>query len=69
MQERYPDFPPKLAREQLVELDGYRVNLETPRQWMTQERLWKPENTLTRRRVGACSVHAVWSSDRRHIAA
>lgn len=61
VRERYADFPPTLAREKLVERDGYRVSVETLRQWMTQEGLWKPkgrrpvrvhQTRLRRARVG-----------------
>ena len=38
---RYADFPPTLAREKLVEQDGYRLSKETLRKWMMAEGLWR----------------------------
>jgi len=39
----YPDFGPTLACEKLVEQHGYRLSVETLRQWMIAEGLWKPK--------------------------
>ena len=41
--ERYADFGPTLACEKLVEQHGYRLSVETLRQWMIAEGLWKPK--------------------------
>ena len=40
---RYADFGPTLAREKLVEADGYGLSVETLRQWMIGEGLWQPK--------------------------
>ncbi len=57
-EERYPDFGPTLAAEKL-ELDGYRVNHETLREWLIGARLWKKR----RKR----SPHRSWREPRRHF--
>ena len=41
--ERYADFGPTLACEKLVEQHGYRLSVETLRQWMIAEGLWMPK--------------------------
>lgn len=41
LRERYADFPPTLAREKLVEEDGYRISKETVRKWMVEAGLWQ----------------------------
>ena len=41
MKERYADFGPTLACEKLTEVHGYRLSVETLRQWMMAEGLWK----------------------------
>ena len=41
--ERYADFGPTLACEKLVEQHGYRLSVETLRQWIFAEGLWKPK--------------------------
>lgn len=40
---RYADFGPTLAREKLVEQHGFRLSVETLRQWMVAEALWVPK--------------------------
>ena len=40
--ERYADFGPTLDCEKLVEPHGYRLSVQTLRQWMIAEGLWKP---------------------------
>ena len=42
LRERYADFGPTLACEKLVEQHGYTVSVETLRQWMIAEGLWRP---------------------------
>lgn len=41
VQERYADFSPTLAHEKLTEVHGYRLCVETLRQWMIAEGLWQ----------------------------
>ena len=55
--ERYADYGPTLASEVLASDHGLVVNRETLRQWMSQERLWKP------RRQKIKHVH-VWRARR-----
>ena len=38
----YPDFGPTLACEKLAAHHGHRLSVETLRQWMIAEGLWKP---------------------------
>lgn len=45
---RYADFGPTLACEKLTEVHGYRLSVETLRQWMMAEGLWEAKS---RRRV------------------
>ena len=47
VRERYWDFGPTLAHEKLTEVHGYGVSVETLRQWMAVEGLWR-----TRKRRG-----------------
>ena len=51
MRERYPDFGPTLAAEKLAELHGLRLGVETLRQWMIEDRIWR------RRRDRLAQVH------------
>ena len=44
VRKRYADFGPTLAREKLVEVHGYRLSVETLRQWMIAEGLWKAKS-------------------------
>ena len=44
MRTRYADFGPTLAREKLTEVHGYRLSVETLRQWMMAEGLWKAKS-------------------------
>jgi len=37
----YPDFSPTLAHEKLTEVHKHQISVETLRQWMTAEGLWK----------------------------
>ncbi len=39
----YADFGPTLACEKLAERHGYTISVETLRQWMIAEELWKPK--------------------------
>lgn len=41
---RYADFGPTLACEKLTEFHGYRLSVETLRQWMIAEGLWKAKS-------------------------
>ena len=41
VRERYWDFGPTLAHEKLTEVHGYGVSVETLRQWMAEEGLWR----------------------------
>ena len=41
VRERYPDFGPTFAREKLVEEHGHRLSVETLRQWMIADGLWR----------------------------
>ena len=41
--ERCPDFGPTFAREKPVEMHGRRSSVETLRQWMVADGLWKPK--------------------------
>jgi homeodomain-containing protein len=45
----YPDFGPTLALEKLVEKHNVGVSVETLRQWMIDEGLWKPRSQRHRR--------------------
>lgn len=40
---RYADFGPTLACEKLTEVHGYRLSVETVRQWMMAAGLWEPK--------------------------
>ncbi len=40
---RYPDFGPTFACEKLVEVHGLRLSVETLRQWMIADELWRPK--------------------------
>jgi hypothetical protein len=40
---RYPDFGPTLAHEKLTECHGLKLSVETLRQWMVTEGLWRPK--------------------------
>ena len=51
VRERYPDFGPTFACEKLVETHGLRLSVETLRQWMIADGLWKPKSR------GAVRVH------------
>jgi transposase len=53
IRKNYADYGPTLAAEVLAEEHSIRVNRETLRQWMSQERLWKP------RRAKLKKIH-VW---------
>ena len=44
VRERYADFGPTHAREKLVEEDGFRLSVETLRQWMIEDGLWRPKS-------------------------
>ena len=44
MRKRYADFGPTLACEKLTEVHGYRLSVETLRQWMIAEGLWKAKS-------------------------
>ena len=69
--ERYADFGPTLACEKLVEQHGYRLSVETLRQWMIAEGLWKPKKRKAARihqrrpagpaRENGCRSMARWS--------
>ena len=41
--ERYPDFGPTFACEKLVEVHSLRLSVETLRQWMIADELWRPK--------------------------
>ena len=41
VRERYPDFGPTFAREKLVEEHGHRLSVETLRQWLIADGLWR----------------------------
>ncbi len=40
---RYPDFGPAPACEKLAELHNHTISVETLRQWMIADDLWKPQ--------------------------
>lgn len=42
IRKRYPDFGPTLAHEKLVEIHGIKLSVESVRQMMIAEGLWKP---------------------------
>lgn len=44
VRKRYADFGPTLACEKLTEVHGYRLSVETLRQWMIAEGLWKAKS-------------------------
>jgi transposase len=46
LRERYHDFGPTLAREKLAEAHGLLLGVETVRQWMAAEGLWRPRRAL-----------------------
>ena len=41
VKEKYSDFGPTFASEKLLEIDGFKINKETLRQWMIEEAIWK----------------------------
>jgi transposase len=43
LKSKYTGFRPTLAHEKLVELDGLKISVESVRQLMIAERLWKPK--------------------------
>ena len=49
VRERYPDFGPTFAREKLVEEHGHRLSVETLRQWMIADGLWRAKARRTTR--------------------
>lgn len=53
VKERYADFGPTLAHEKLVALHGFGHSVETLRQWMAAEGLWRAKR---RRKVAAFQV-------------
>ena len=44
VRKRYADFGPTMACEKLTEVHGYRLSVETLRQWMMAEGLWKAKS-------------------------
>ena len=44
VREHYPDFPPTFAREKLIELHNLPVGVETLRNWMIADLIWKPRS-------------------------
>ncbi|HXV31275.1 MAG TPA: helix-turn-helix domain-containing protein [Sinorhizobium sp.] len=50
IQRRYSDYGPTLASEVLAQEHGIVVNRETLRQWMSEQKLWRP------RRARACHL-------------
>lgn len=44
IREHYPDFPPTFAREKLLECHNLPVGLETLRNWMIADLIWKPRS-------------------------
>ena len=44
VRKRYADFGPTLACEKLTEVHGYRLSVETLRQWMMAEGIWKSKS-------------------------
>lgn len=44
VRKRYGDFGPTLACEKLTEVHGYRLSVETLRQWMIAEGVWKAKS-------------------------
>jgi len=43
VRDNYADFGPTLACEKLAERHGHKVSVETLRQWMIADGLWKPK--------------------------
>ncbi|MDF1536322.1 MAG: helix-turn-helix domain-containing protein, partial [bacterium] len=43
IQKRYHDFGPTLAHEKLTEKHEFSLSVETLRQWMINEGIWKPK--------------------------
>lgn len=41
--DRYPDFGPTFAHEKLTDVHGYRISVETLRQWLIGAGLWQPK--------------------------
>ena len=63
MREHYADFGPTLAAEKLAARHGLRVGVETLRQWMMADGLWKDRrHRLPSRisRVGGVTAWANW---------
>lgn len=52
IRERYSDFGPTLACEQLCEIHGIRVSKETVWIWMIEDGLWIPKKARERRAPG-----------------
>lgn len=44
VRKRYADFGPTLACQKLTEVHGYRLSVETLRQWMMAEGMWKAKS-------------------------
>ena len=57
--ERYRDFGPTFAREKLVEKHGHRLSVETLRQWMVEDGLWRARQPCIRAGRGA-SAWGTW---------
>lgn len=49
VQTRYIDFGPTLAHEKLLEVHGYRLSVETLRQWMIADGLWQAKRRKSAR--------------------
>ena len=60
VREHYPDFGPTLAVEKLAARHGLRVGVETLRQWMMSDGLWKDRRPRRISRVGGGTVWANW---------
>ncbi len=46
---RYPDFGPTFAHEKLTEDHGFSLSVETLRQWMSADGLWRPKGRKHKR--------------------
>jgi Winged helix-turn helix len=60
VREHYPNFGPTLAVEKLAARHGLRVGVETLRQWMMSDGLWKDRRPRRISRVGGGTVWANW---------
>jgi Winged helix-turn helix len=62
VREHYPDFDPTLAVEKLAARHGLRVGVETLRQWMMSDGLWRTVAIAYPRRISRDGGGTVWAN-------